>query len=180
MVPCVVVERLEGKQRCSRAAVGEHAGLQAREWSKWLFTRNNRSIKNDQTPQQPITQSRQCDAQTTPAHLHWCGADPYSSWPAHAAGHRSDPLKRGYISAIFAGQSMLYCILWYDQILVLNSVLHRMIISDINLERNATLPLCWYWNSVLHIMIRSNIDRDDNIWWWYQISIMWCDTANCK
>ena len=31
MAPCVVVERLEGKQRCSRAAVGEHEGIQARE-----------------------------------------------------------------------------------------------------------------------------------------------------
>jgi len=31
MAPCVVVERLEGKQRCSRAPVGEHAELQARE-----------------------------------------------------------------------------------------------------------------------------------------------------
>ena len=29
MAPCV--ERLEGKQRCSRAAVSEHAGIQARE-----------------------------------------------------------------------------------------------------------------------------------------------------
>ena len=31
MAPCVVEERLEGKQRCSRAAVSEHAGIQARE-----------------------------------------------------------------------------------------------------------------------------------------------------
>jgi len=31
MVLCVVLERLEGKQRCSRAAVSEHAGIQARE-----------------------------------------------------------------------------------------------------------------------------------------------------
>jgi len=31
MAPCIVVERLEGKQRCSRAAVGEHVGIQARE-----------------------------------------------------------------------------------------------------------------------------------------------------
>jgi len=31
MTPCVVVERLEGKQRCSIAAVSEHAGIQARE-----------------------------------------------------------------------------------------------------------------------------------------------------
>jgi len=41
---------LEGKQRCSRAAVGEHAGIQAREWPRWLFTRNERLMKNDQTP----------------------------------------------------------------------------------------------------------------------------------
>jgi len=31
MAPCVVVERLNGKQRCRRAAVGEHAGIQARK-----------------------------------------------------------------------------------------------------------------------------------------------------
>ena len=31
MAPCVVVERLEGKQRCSRAAVSEHARIQARK-----------------------------------------------------------------------------------------------------------------------------------------------------
>jgi len=31
MAPCVVVKRLEGKQRCSRAAVSKHAGIQARE-----------------------------------------------------------------------------------------------------------------------------------------------------
>ena len=35
-------------QRCSRAAVREHAGIQAREWSKWLFTRNEGSMKNNQ------------------------------------------------------------------------------------------------------------------------------------
>jgi len=31
MAPCVVVERLEGKQRYSKAAVSEHEGIQARE-----------------------------------------------------------------------------------------------------------------------------------------------------
>ena len=35
MAPCVVVERLEGKQRCSRAEVSEHAGIQSRKWSSW-------------------------------------------------------------------------------------------------------------------------------------------------
>ena len=39
MAPCVVVERLVGKQCCIRAAVSEHAGIQAREWSRWLFTK---------------------------------------------------------------------------------------------------------------------------------------------
>jgi len=29
MAPCIVVERLEGKHRCSRAPVGEHAEVQA-------------------------------------------------------------------------------------------------------------------------------------------------------
>jgi len=37
-------------------------------------------MKNDQTLQQPITQSRQRGAQTISAHLHWCGADP----PVHS------------------------------------------------------------------------------------------------
>ena len=31
MAPCVVVERFEGNQRCSRAAVSKHAGIQDRE-----------------------------------------------------------------------------------------------------------------------------------------------------
>jgi len=51
MAPCVVVERLEGKQRYSRAAIREHAGIQGREWSKCLFTRHEGSMKNNQPPQ---------------------------------------------------------------------------------------------------------------------------------
>jgi len=39
MAPCVVEERFEAKQRCNRAAVSQHAGIQAREWSKWPFTK---------------------------------------------------------------------------------------------------------------------------------------------
>jgi len=31
MAPCVVIERLEGKQQCSRAPVGEHAEVQAQD-----------------------------------------------------------------------------------------------------------------------------------------------------
>jgi len=56
MDPCVVVERLEGKQRCSRAAVSEHAGIQARKWSIWLFTKKREvNEKNDQTLNSPHT-----------------------------------------------------------------------------------------------------------------------------
>ena len=84
MAPCVVVERLEGKQRCSRAAVSEHAGIQAREWSRWLFTKkrevNEKTTKSCNSPH-TITTVRRPDAVPRQhlAHLHWCGADPPSS-----------------------------------------------------------------------------------------------------
>jgi len=52
MAVCVVVdlERLKGKQRCSRAPVGEHTGARARDYTMWLFTRNERSAKNKPNP----------------------------------------------------------------------------------------------------------------------------------
>jgi len=78
MTPCVIVERLQGKQRCNRGPVDEHAELQTREWPKWLFTEKRKVNEEQPTPQQPITQSRQRGAQTTPAHLYWCGAYPPS------------------------------------------------------------------------------------------------------
>jgi len=64
IAPCVVVERLEGKQRCSRAPVDEHAELQAREWPKWLFTekRNvNEEQPNPTTVHHAITTARRPD-----------------------------------------------------------------------------------------------------------------------
>jgi len=100
---CVVVERLEGKQQCSRALVREHAELQAQEWPKWLFTEKRKVNEEQPNPQQPITQSRQRGIQTTSVHLHWCGANPPSSWPAHVDSNKGNPPKRGYIFAIFAG-----------------------------------------------------------------------------
>ena len=105
MAPCVVVEKLEGKQRCSRAPPSEHAELQAREWPKWLFTEKRKVNEEQPNPQQPIKQLRQRSAQRTFAHLHWCGANPPSSWLAYVAGHTGDPPKRDYIFAIFAGFS---------------------------------------------------------------------------
>ena len=53
MAPCVAVERLEGRQRCSRAPVDEHAVGRARRCTMWLFTRNERSAKNKQTSEIP-------------------------------------------------------------------------------------------------------------------------------
>jgi len=62
MAPCVVVERLEGKQRCSRAAVSEHAGIQDREWSRWLFTKkqevNEKTTKLCNSPHRITTVRR--------------------------------------------------------------------------------------------------------------------------
>ena len=50
MAPCIVVERLAGKQRCSRAQVGERAGARAQDCTMWLFTRNERSARNKPNP----------------------------------------------------------------------------------------------------------------------------------
>ena len=49
-------------------------------------TKNQRSTTKN--PQQPITPSRLCTVQTTPAHLHWCRTNPPGPWPSQAAaGH---------------------------------------------------------------------------------------------
>jgi len=103
MAPCVVVEWLGRKQWCSRAPVSEHAEHQAREWPKWPFTEKRRVNEKQPNPQCLITQSRQRSAQTTSIHLHWCGADPHSSWPAHVTCNKGNPLNWGYIFTIFAG-----------------------------------------------------------------------------
>ena len=70
-----------------------------------MFTEKRKVSEEQPNPQKPTTQSRQRGAQTTSAHLHWCGANPPSSWPAHVADHKGDPPKRDYIFAIFAGFS---------------------------------------------------------------------------
>jgi len=75
--------------------------------------RNKKSMRNNKTPQQPITQSRQRGAQTTSAHLHWCGADAPRSWPTHVAGRKGNCPKRGYIFAIFSGFLVWQVWLWY-------------------------------------------------------------------
>jgi len=53
----------------------------------------------------PITQSRQHGAQTTSAHLYWCGADPSGPWPAPVAGHGGHCPERIHIFVILAGSS---------------------------------------------------------------------------
>jgi len=64
MTPCAVVARLEGKQRCSRAAVSKHAGIQAQEWSRWLYTKkrevNEKTTKPCNSPH-TITKVRRQD-----------------------------------------------------------------------------------------------------------------------
>jgi len=61
------------------------------------------------TPQQPITQSRQRGAQTTSAHLYWCGADPSSPWPAPVASHGGHAPK-GFTFSPFWRAFLLFCI----------------------------------------------------------------------
>jgi len=59
MAPCIVVT-----QRCSRAAVSEHAGIQAREWSRWLFTMKRKVNKKTTKPRNSpdtITTARRPD-----------------------------------------------------------------------------------------------------------------------
>jgi len=41
----------------------------------------------------PSRKSRQRSTQTTPAHLHWCGANPPSSWPTQVASSGVDAPK---------------------------------------------------------------------------------------
>jgi len=87
---CVVVGIIEGKQQCSRAPVVDHADVIAQEWQKWLFAETRKVNEKQPKPSTPSTQSRQRGAQTTPAHLHWCGAYPPTSRPAQAAISRID------------------------------------------------------------------------------------------
>jgi len=93
MAPCIAVKCFEAKQWCSRAPVGKHAGARARDWTMWLFTRNERSGKNNQTPQQPISPSRQRASLSPPSHLLWCWANPPGLWSTPAAlrgGHPTE------------------------------------------------------------------------------------------
>jgi len=103
MAPCVVVERLEGKQRCTEPQYASTQESKPENDQGDCSRRNERSMKKRQTLHQPIMQSRQRGAQTTSAHLHWCGAHPSSSWPVQTASHEGHDPKRGYIFAIFAG-----------------------------------------------------------------------------
>ena len=109
MAPCVVVERLEGKQRCSRAAVSEHAGImgQAREWSRWLFTKKREVNETGPNPATAHTQSRQRGAKTTSrsSPLVWGRSTQFIANPCRWP-QRPCP-KRGYISAIFPPFSRL-------------------------------------------------------------------------
>ena len=53
----------------------------------WLSRATRGQWKTTKTLQQLITQSRQRGAQTTSAHLNWCGPNPSGPWPAPVANH---------------------------------------------------------------------------------------------
>jgi len=103
MAPCLVVERLEGQHRCSRAPVGEHAVGQARQYTMWLFTRNKRSAKNNKNLHcgSPSHHHDRAQLRQHPL-LHSCGANPPGLWQALAACDGDDSPQWGHISTIFA------------------------------------------------------------------------------
>jgi len=90
MAPCVVAERLEGKQRCSRAAVSEHAGIQAREWSRWVFTKKRKVNEKTTNPcNRPKKNHDSAAPRQHPAHLHWCGSTQFLANPCRWPQRRS-------------------------------------------------------------------------------------------
>ena len=52
-----------------------------------MIVQEKRRVNEEQTTPacSPSRKSRQRGAQTTPTHLHWCEANPLSSWPTHVA-----------------------------------------------------------------------------------------------
>jgi len=74
----------------------------------WLSRATRGQWKTTRPPQQPTTQSRQHSAQTTSAHLYWCGADPSGPWSAPVTGYGGHCPERIHIFAILAGASGNY------------------------------------------------------------------------
>jgi len=94
MTPCVVVEKLEGKQWCSRGFSKRARRNPSPRMIKVTVHEKRRVNEEQPTPASSTSRkSRQRGAQTTPAHLHWCGANPPSSWLAQAASSGVDALK---------------------------------------------------------------------------------------
>ena len=92
LAPCVVVERLEGKHRCTEPQLASTQESKPENDQGDCSRRNERSMKKRPNP-----------APAHHAHLHWCRADPSSSWPVQAASHKGHAPKRSYIFPILAG-----------------------------------------------------------------------------
>jgi len=95
------------------AAVQQSPSRQARRSPNprcrmWLPWTTRGQWKTTKTPQQPITQSRQHAAQTTSAHLYWCGADPSGPWPTPDVSYGGHYLERIHIFAILVGFFHIY------------------------------------------------------------------------
>jgi len=126
MAPCVVVERLEGKQRCSRATVSQHAGIQAREYSSWLFTKkrevNEKTTKPCNSPH-TMTTARRPD--NIP--LICTGAGPIHPVHIQPMSLATEAPKWGYISAIFPPFHMCDMTnsrMWYDLLVCVTWCIH--------------------------------------------------------
>jgi len=121
--PCVVVERLEGRKRCSRALVGERAEDPVHRCIMWLFAKKRRVNAKQPKPtqglglgfRQPITPPQQRPTQTNT----WYRANPPGPWPAQAASHggRNAPKQDSHFchfGAFFCVPRILWC-MWCVQ-----------------------------------------------------------------
>jgi len=81
MAPCVVVKRLEGKQQCSRAPVGEHVEVQAQDAECGCHEQQE---VNEKRPKPRNSPSRNHDSTAPRQHqLIYTGAGPIHPGPIH-------------------------------------------------------------------------------------------------
>jgi len=100
MAPCVVVERLEGTQQCSRAPVGEHAEVQAQDAECGYHEQQE---VNEKQPKPRNSPSHNHDSTAPGQHPFIYTGQGQSIWSMARSGHqpRSDCPERIHIFAIF-------------------------------------------------------------------------------
>ena len=94
MAPCVVVEILEGKQRCSKAPIGEHAGGRARDCAMWLVHEKRKVSEEQPIPaaaHHTITTVRRPDNTHSSALVRSQSIQSMADSSCRRGGHPSEP-----------------------------------------------------------------------------------------